>query len=399
MSDTRPIFLDHHSTTPCDPRVVDAMRPYLSVEFGNASSRTHRFGWNAAEALEEARARVAAAIGASAREIVFTSGATESNNLAILGVVRAARRQGLDSHVVTCQTEHRAVLDPCAAIRSEGARVTLLAVDERGRLDPARVARALEPSTRLVSLMHANNEIGVLHDLAGVSRVLREHGALLHSDAAQSLGKIPVDVAEIGVDLLSLTAHKLYGPKGIGALFVKRASPPLRLEPLIYGGGHERGLRSGTVPVALAVGFGVACEIARASLARDAQHVASLRDRLWELLRGQLSGLRRNGCDQSTLPGNLNVTFQAVDGEALLASLPDLAASSGSACTSAKPEPSHVLRALGRSAAEAHSSIRFGVGRDNTVAEIDAAAARLVVEVKRLRALSATWRPGERSRT
>jgi cysteine desulfurase len=333
------IYLDHHATTPCDPRVVDAMLPYFAEEFGNPASRTHRFGWRAQEAVDRARRQVAEAIGAHAREIVFASGATEANNLAILGTARASRARG--DHVVTCATEHRAVLDPCRALEKEGFRVTVLPVRPTGIVDLAALEAKLEPSTLLISVMLGNNEIGT--------------------------GKIPVDVERLGVDLLSFTAHKLYGPKGVGALYVRRRRPTLEIAPLLHGGGHERGLRSGTLPAPLCVGFGEACAIA----ARE------------------LDGVSQNGASGPRLPGNLNVSFAGVEAEALLMGLPELALSTGSACTSATPEPSHVLRALGLGKERALSAVRFGLGRFNTRDEIDLAAERVVVEVRRLRALAA----------
>jgi cysteine desulfurase len=380
-----PIYLDHLSTTPCDPRVVEAMDPFWSGDFGNPASRTHAFGQRAAKAVEGARRQVASAIGADPRGIVFTSGATEANNLAILGRARASRSGGKSAgHVITCATEHRAVLDPCRALRREGFRVTELPVDGQGRLDPDTLAAAIESDTVLLSLMHANNEIGVVHDLAALSRVARECGVAVHSDAAQSVGKLPVDVGELGVDLLSLTAHKLYGPKGIGALYVRRGNPALRLEPLQFGGGHERGLRSGTLPAPLCVGLGVACEIAAAERETEAARLEELRELLWARLR-DVPGVQLNGALEPRLPGNLNVGFAGVEGEALLLSLPELAVSSGSACTSAKPEPSHVLLALGRSPAEAGSALRFGLGRFTSPAEVERAAELVTGAVARLR--------------
>ncbi len=385
---TAPIYLDHHATTPCDPLVVEAMRPYWSGEFGNAASRTHAFGWRAAQAVERAREQVARAICADAREVDFTSGATEANNLALLGAARALRSRG--ARIVTCRTEHKAVLDPCEALANEGFRVEVLPVQSDGRLDPARLRRALDEPTRLVSVMHANNEIGVIQPIAELSALARAHGALFHCDAAQSVGKIPVDVGRLGVDLLSLTAHKLYGPKGIGALVVRRRDPRVALEPLLYGGGHERGLRSGTLPVPLVVGLGAACEIEEASRVADSARVLTLRDLLWQRLSAE-SDVWLNGHATERLPGNLNVSFGGVEGEALLMALPDLALSTGSACTSATPSPSHVLRALGLGEARALSSLRFGIGRTNTRDEIERAAARVVCELRRLRALSPVW--------
>jgi len=395
MSEARPVYLDHHATTPCDPRVVEAMLPYLAEEFGNAASRTHAFGWRAERALESAREQVAGAIGADPREIVFTSGATESDNLAILGAVRAAGVRG--AHVVSCRTEHNAVLDPCRALEKEGARVTLVGVNRDGHVDPAELAEALEPETVLISLMHANNEVGVVHDLAPLARLARERGILFHSDAAQSLGRIPVDVGALGVDLLSLTAHKVYGPKGIGALYVRR-EPRVRLEPLVYGGGHERGMRSGTVPVALAVALGRALEIAMQERDAEAARQRELRDHMWRRLGAEIEDVTLNGDAERRLPGNLNVSFGGVEGEALILALDGIALSTGSACTSARPEPSHVLRALGVPKARALGSLRIGIGRGNTRAEIDLAADAIVAQAERLRALSPAWDGGGRGR-
>ena len=384
-----PIYLDCHSTTPCDPRVADALIPYLTRDFGNAASRTHAFGWKASEAVESAREQLAALIGADPREIVFTSGATESNNLALRGAALALRERG--DHIVSCVTEHRAVLDPLAELVREGFRVTRLPVRSDGLLDLAELEAALEPRTVLISIMHANNEIGVLQDLAAIGRLARARDIVLHSDAAQSVGKVPVDVRQLGVDLLAFTAHKLYGPKGVGALYVRRRRPPLRLVPLLHGGGHEGGLRSGTLPVALCVGFGEACRIAGAELADEAARVAALRDALLARLQSALEGVELNGHAEQRLPGNLNVSFAGVEAEALLLATPEVALSTGSACTSSKPEPSHVLRALGLDAMRALASVRFGVGRFTTAAEIDAAAQALARQVQRLRELSPAW--------
>ena len=368
------------------------MRPLLVEDFGNPASRTHAYGWRAEEALEQARRSVATRIGADPREIVFTSGATESNNLALLGAVRAAGVQG--AHVVTCRTEHNAVLDPCRALEKAGARVTVVGVDAGGLVDPERVAAAIEPATVLVSVMHANNEIGVIQDLAALGRVAHDAGVLLHTDAAQSVGKLPVDVGQLGVDLLSLTAHKFYGPKGIGVLFVRRGQPQVRLEPLVYGGGHERGLRSGSVPVPLAVGLARALELAEAERADEAERLGGLRDRLWQRISSELDGVVRNGAAEPRLAGNLNVSFHGVEGDALTLALENVAVSTGSACTSARPEASHVLLALGLPRALALGSLRFGLGRSNTPADVEAAADAVVEQVRRLRVLQARERPG-----
>ncbi len=380
----RPVYLDHHATTPTDPRVVEAMRPYFGDDFGNPSSTTHAYGWRAEAALEDARQRLAAALGAAdASELVFTSGTTESDNLALKGVARAGRRRG--DHLVTTAIEHPAVLDSCRTLEAEGFRVSYLPVDADGLVDPDAVARAIDHRTLLVSVMAANSEIGVLQPLEAIGQVCRERGVPLHSDAAQALGKIPIDVGRLSVDLLSACAHKLYGPKGIGLLYVRRRRPRLRIEPLLHGGGHEGGLRSGTVPVALVVGFARAVELAVEEMEGEAARLAGLRDLLWTRLRAGLDELTLNGHPTRRLPGNLNVSFAGVEADALIASLPELALSSGSACSSARAEPSHVLRALGRSEALARAALRFGLGRSNTREEIERAAGRLIETVRELR--------------
>jgi cysteine desulfurase len=379
-----PIYLDHFATTPVDPRVLEAMLPWFSRDFGNAASRTHVFGWRAEAAVEQARAEVARALGArEPREIVFTSGATESNNLALQGVARALAARG--DHLVTVATEHRAVLDVCRALEREGRRVTVLPVDGGGRVDPDELRRAIEPSTVLVSVMAANNEIGVLQPLAELAAVCRERGVLLHSDAAQAAGKIALDVAALGLDLLSVSGHKVYGPKGVGALYVRSGPPRVRIAPLLHGGGHERGLRSGTLPVPLLVGLGRALALAVAERDAEGARLAGLRDRLWQRLQQGLGeGVVRNGDAVHCLPAALHVSFPGVDAAALLAALPDVALSTGSACSSASPEPSHVLRALGLPVERVRSGIRFALGRFNTAEEIERAAARVVEEVEKL---------------
>jgi cysteine desulfurase len=383
---TLPIYLDHHATTPCDPRVVAAMAPYWTQEFGNAASRTHAFGWRAEEAVEEARTEIGGLIGARPGEIVFTSGATESNNLAIQGVARGLRDRG--DHVVTCATEHSAVLDPCAALEKEGFRITRLPVGSDGLVEIDRLRRVLEPRTVLVSIMHVNNEIGVMQPLAEIGRIARDHGVLFHTDAAQSVGRIPVRVDQLGVDLLSISGHKLYGPKGIGALYVRLRRPPLPVQPILHGGGHEHGLRSGTLPVPVCVGLGRACRIAAEEGEVDALRIGALRDRLWQRLVGGLEDVWLNGHPEQRVPGNLNVSFVGVEAQALLVALPTVAFSSGSACTTATPGPSHVLRSLGIGRARAESAVRFGVGRTNSSEEIDSAADATIEQVKRLRAVS-----------
>jgi cysteine desulfurase len=383
---SRRIYLDNHATTAVDPRVLETMLPYFSERFGNAASRSHPFGWEAEEAVEAARAEIAALIGAAPREIVFTSGATESDNLAIKGVVET--RAGKGNHIITAATEHKAVLDSCKALEKAGrATVTVLPVDADGLVDPDAVRRAITPQTVLISIMHANNEIGTLHPIAEIGRVAREAGVLFHTDAAQSVGKVAVDVRAMGIDLLALTAHKLYGPKGCGALYVRGTAPRVRLTAQLHGGGHERGLRSGTLNVPGAVGFGRACAIAAAEMESEQTRLAALRERLHHGLV-QLEDVRLNGHATLRLAGNLNLSFEGVEADSLLAALPDVALSSGSACTSATLEPSHVLRAIGLDDDVAHASVRFGLGRFTTEPDIDYAIERVAHEVKRLRALS-----------
>jgi cysteine desulfurase len=387
---SRLVYLDNHATTPVDPRVVEAMLPYFGERFGNAASRSHRFGWEAEEAVEAARAEVAALIGAASRDVVFTSGATESDNLAIKGVVEFHADRG--DHVITAATEHKAVLDSCKALEKAGrARITVLPVDGRGQVDPDDVRRALTPRTVLISIMHANNEIGTLQPIAAVGRIAKEAGVLFHSDAAQSVGKVAVDVEGMGIDLLALTAHKLYGPKGAGALWVRGKGPRVRLAAQMHGGGHERGLRSGTLNVPGIVGLGRACAIAAGEMSAEAPRLAQLRERLQRGLCARLEGLRLNGHPDARLPGNLNLVIPGIEGDSLMAALPDVAVSSGSACTSATLEPSPVLRAIGLDDEAAHASIRFGIGRFNTEADVDYAVERVAQEVERLRALSPAW--------
>ncbi len=385
-----PIYMDHHATTPVDRRVLEAMLPYFCDEFGNAASVTHEFGRRAAEAVERARGQVAALIGAEPREIVFTSGATEANNLAIKGVAWMHASRG--RHIITSATEHHAVLDPCRRLEREGWQLTVLPVDRYGLVDPDDVRRAIRPDTVLISIMAANNEIGTIHYVAEIGAIAREHGVLFHTDATQAVGHIPVNVRDWSVDLLSCSAHKLYGPKGVGALYVRRGRPPVRLAPLLDGGGHERGLRSGTLPVPLIVGFGAACQLAGELLEAEMNRLARLRDRLQERILTALEDVYLNGHPQRRLPGNLNLSFAYVDGEALLMSLPEVALSSGSACTSATPHPSHVLEAIGRSEELARASLRFGLGRPNTEEEVDFVAERVVAAVRKLREMSAIWK-------
>jgi cysteine desulfurase len=392
----RPVYLDNHATTPMDPRVLEAMLPYFCEKFGNAASRTHVFGSEAEDAVEDARREVAELIGAEAREVIFTSGATESDNLAIKGTL--ARLDDGQRHIVTATTEHKAVLDTCRALEKQGrARVTYLRVSPQGEIDLDALRAAIGPDTGLVSLMLANNEIGTIHPLAEIGRLTREKGVLLHVDASQGSGLLPVDVRAMEIDLLSLTAHKIYGPKGVGALFVRARDPRVRVEPEIRGGGHERGMRSGTLNVPGIVGFGRACGIARESRDAEAARLAGLRDRLQKAIVDGLDGVRVHGATQRRHPGNLNVGFDGVDGESLLLGLPEIAVSSGSACTSATLEPSYVLRAIGLSDRQAHSSLRFGVGRFNGEAEIDFAASRVCEVVTRLRGMAAARRLARRA--
>jgi cysteine desulfurase len=381
-----PIYMDCHATTPVDPRVLDAMLPFFKERFGNAASRNHSFGWQAEEAVEAARKQIAELIGATAREIIITSGATESDNLAIKGAARMYREKG--DHIITVVTEHKAVLDTCKHLQKEGFQVTYLPVNRDGLIDLDRLRDAITAKTILISVMAANNEIGVLQPVAEIGRIARERGVLFHTDAVQSAGKVPFDVESMNVDMASLSAHKMYGPKGVGALYVRRRNPRVLLEPIIDGGGHERGMRSGTLNVPGIVGMGRASAIARAGMAEEAARVASLRDRLLAGMRSGLDEIFVNGSMEHRLPGNLNVSFAYVEGESLLMGVSDVAVSSGSACTSATLEPSYVLKALGVGDDLAHSSIRFGLGRFNTEEEVDYVAGKMVQVVTRLREMS-----------
>lgn len=381
-----PVYMDNHATTRTDPRVVEAMLPFFTEKYGNPASRTHVFGWEAEEAVKQARQAVAALIGAGPREIIFTSGATESNNLALKGVAWAYRERG--NHIVSVVTEHPSVLDPLKRLEQEGFRVTLLPVDRDGLISPDQVVDALTPQTILVSVMAANNEIGVLQPLEAIGKVCKERGVLFHTDATQAVGKIPLDVEALGVDLLSLSAHKFYGPKGVGALYVRKRNPYVRLMPLLDGGGHEQGLRSGTLPTPLIVGLGRACELAQAEMHDEAERVRSLRDRLWQGLSSRLDEVILNGHPTRRLPGNLNVSFRYIRADALLVSLRNLAVSSGSACTSAEVRPSHVLLALGLEEDLAHASVRFGIGRFNTEEEVDWAIEYVAEAVTKLRRMN-----------
>ncbi len=388
MAPKLPIYMDNAATTPCDPRVVQAMLPYFTEHFGNAASRSHRFGWEGEEAVEYARDQVAKLIGAkSDKEIAFTSGATESDNLAIKGVANFNREKG--DHIITCKTEHKAVLDTCKRLERSGFRVTYLDPDPRGLVTPDDVKRAITDKTILVSLMLVNNEIGTVHPIKEIGEVTRTAGVLLHCDAVQGVGKVPFDVEAMNVDLASISAHKMYGPKGVGALYVRRSKPRVRIVGEIDGGGHERGMRSGTLNVTGIVGFGKACEIAQREWRDDAVRILELRQRLRQKLWSQLEEIHLNGADDpQRVPGNLNVSFSFVEGEAMLMAIKDVAVSSGSACTSASLEPSYVLRALGVDTELAHSSIRFGIGKQNTAEEIDYVAELVVGQVQRLREMS-----------
>jgi cysteine desulfurase len=379
----KPVYLDHHATTPVDPRVLQAMLPYFSEKFGNPASRNHAFGWEAEQAVEHARSRIAALIGASPREMIFTSGATESVNLALKGVAEAY--QGRGDHIVTVVTEHRAVLDTCRRLEARGLRVTYLPVDREGLVDPEEVRRAITERTILVSVMFANNEIGVIQPIREISRVVRERGVLFHCDATQAVGKIPVHVEEDGIDLLSFSAHKLYGPKGVGALYVRSRNPRVELVPQIDGGGHERGLRSGTLNVPAIVGFGEACAICQREMEGEGRRLAALRDRLMNRLLAELDEVVIHGSLEHRLPNNLNLSFLGVEASTLMMNVKEIAVSSGSACSSATPEPSHVLRALGLPADLARGAIRIGLGRFNTEEEIEYAAGRLIEAVRKLR--------------
>jgi cysteine desulfurase len=381
-----PIYLDNHATTPVDPRVLEAMLPFLSNKFGNAASHSHQFGWEAGAAVENARTQIARLIGASPREIVFTSGATESDNLALRGVAEACKENARGNHIITVVTEHKAVLDTCHHLEKTGFTVTYLPVGGDGLIDLNLLKDNFTPKTILVSVMAANNEIGVLQPMREIGRLCREHGALFHSDAVQALGKVPLDVGEMSLDLASLTAHKNYGPKGCGGLYVRSG---VRVSPMIDGGGHEHGMRSGTLNVPGIAGFGKACEISHAEMAEESCRIAGLRNRLRDRLQTELGNVAVNGSMEHRLPGNLNISFLDVEGEMLMTSVNDVAVSSGSACSSDKVDLSHVLKALGLNDERITSAIRFGIGRFNTEAEIDYVAGRVVEAVKALREVSA----------
>ena len=381
-----PIYMDNHATTQVDPRVVEAMLPYYTQHFGNAASRNHQFGWEAEQAVETAREQVAKLVGATAKEIIFTSGATESDNLAIKGVAEMYREKG--NHIITGATEHKAVLDTCKRLEKNGYRVTYLPVGADGLINLDDLKRAIDDKTVLVTIMYANNEIGVLQPIAEIGKICHEKGVLFHTDAVQAIGKVPVNVIKDNIDLMSITAHKLYGPKGVGALYVRRKNPRVQITAQIDGGGHERGMRSGTLNVPNIVGLGKACELAMNEMPEESKRLAYLRDRLKKKLEDNLDEIHINGSMEHRLPGNLNMSFVYVEGESLLMGINDIAVSSGSACTSATLEPSYVLKALGLGDDVAHSSIRFGIGRFNTEAEVDYVADKLIDTVKKLRELS-----------
>ena len=386
-----PIYLDNHATTPVDPRVLEVMLPYFTERFGNAASKSHAFGWEADAAVDRAREQVAKLIGAvSPREIVFTSGATESDNLAIKGVAEAYREKG--NHVITCVTEHKAVLDSCKVLAKHGFELTYLPVLADGLIDMERVRDAITDKTILISIMAANNEIGTIQPLKEIGRLAKAKKILFHSDATQGVGKFPINVEEMGIDLLSLTAHKMYGPKGVGALYVRSSNPRVKLASVIDGGGHERGMRSGTLNVSGIVGLGTACELSQKEMSAEAERLIALRERLKDGLLEQLDDVQINGHVAQRLPGNLNMSFAFIEGESLLMGLKDIAVSTGSACTSASLEPSHVLKAIGLADELAYSAIRFGLGRFNTAEEIDYTVMRVVEEVRRLREMSPIYK-------
>jgi cysteine desulfurase len=381
-----PIYMDNHATTPMDPRVLEEMLPYFMEKFGNAASRNHSFGWAAEEGVETARERIAKLIGATTKEVIFTSGATESDNLAIKGVAEMYREKG--NHIITAVTEHKAVLDTCKRLEKYGYRVTYLPVQKDGLVDLDDLKRAMDDKTILVTIMYANNEIGVLQPVEEIGKLCREKGVIFHTDATQAVGKVPVNVIKQNIDLASISGHKMYGPKGVGALYVRRKNPRVQVSAIIDGGGHERGMRSGTLNVPGIVGLGKACALAQEEMAKESCRLAGLRNRLRDRIMGKLDEVYINGSMEHRLPGNINISFAYVEGESLLMGINDVAVSSGSACTSATLEPSYVLKALGTGDDLAHSSIRFGIGRFNTEAEVDYVADRVVETVERLRELS-----------
>ncbi|MBV9573325.1 MAG: IscS subfamily cysteine desulfurase [Acidobacteriales bacterium] len=381
-----PIYMDNHATTPMDPRVLEAMLPYFTEKFGNSASRNHPFGWVAEEGVEIAREQVAKLVGATPKEIIFTSGATESDNLAIKGVAEMYREKG--NHIITAVTEHKAVLDTCKRLEKYGYRVTYLPVQKDGLVDLEQLKQAMDDKTILVTIMSANNEIGVLQPIAEIGKLCHERGVVFHTDATQSVGKVPIDVNKQNIDVMSISAHKMYGPKGVGAMYVRRKNPRVQVSAIIDGGGHERGMRSGTLNVPGIVGLGKACAICMEEMPQESCRLAGLRNQLRDNIMGRLDEVYINGSMEHRLPANLNISFAYVEGESLLMGINDIAVSSGSACTSATLEPSYVLKALGTGDDLAHSSIRFGIGRFNTEAEVDYVADRVVETVTRLRELS-----------
>jgi len=381
-----PIYMDYHATTPVDPRVIESMMPYFTEKFGNAASRNHPFGWGAEEAVEAARKQVADVLGANAKEIIFTSGATESNNLAIKGVAEMYREKG--NHIITCVTEHKAVVDTCKKLEKQGLRVTYLPVQKDGRISLDELRAAITDKTILITIMTANNEIGVIQPIAEIGAIAKEKGILFHTDAVQAFGKVPFDVTALKTDLVSISGHKIYGPKGVGALYVRRRNPRVLLAEQISGGGHERGMRSGTLNVPGIVGLGKAAELCRLEMDKDTERLRKLRDRLNDELHRNLDEIYINGSMEHRLPHNLNISFAYVEGESLLMGINDVAVSSGSACTSASLEPSYVLKALGAGDDLAHSSIRFGLGRWTTEEEVDYVVDKLTKVVRRLREMS-----------
>ncbi len=381
-----PVYMDNHATTPVDPRVMEVMLPYFQGEFGNAASRNHSFGWRAEEAVDRAREQVAQLLHADAKEIVFTSGATESDNLALKGVAEMYRDKG--NHIITCTIEHKAILDSAKRLERQGFEVTYVQVGSDGIVYPEMIEKAITDKTILISIMLANNELGTINPIAEIGQLAKSRGILFHTDAVQGVGKIPVDVNEMGIDLLSLSAHKIYGPKGIGALYVRRKKPRVRLSPIIDGGGHERGMRSGTLNVTGIIGLGKACEICQMEMEEEGKRLSALREKLYQGITSQLDECYVNGHPSQRLPHSLNLSFSYVEGESMLMGLNDIALSSGSACTSATLEPSYVLKAIGRGDELAHSSLRFGLGRFNTEEEVEYVVERVVDVVNRLREMS-----------
>ena len=382
----QPIYLDYNATTPTDPRVVEAMLPFFTEIYGNAASRNHSFGWTAEEGVSKARNIIGEAIGATGKEIVFTSGATESDNMAVLGVAEFFHEKG--KHIITSPIEHKAVVDPCQALEQKGYEITFLDVDEHGRIDLKQLEASIREDTVLVSLMAGNNEIGTLNPLKEIGQMTRERGVLFHCDATQGVGKIPIDVETMNIDLLSMTAHKIYGPKGIGALYVRRKKPRVRITPIMFGGGHERGFRSGTLNVPGIVGFGKAIELAMEEISSEAERQIGLRQHLYKRMTDELDYVFLNGHPTERLPNNLNLSFGYVEGESLMMGISEIGVSSGSACTSASLEPSYVLRSMGVGDDLAHSSVRFGFGRYTTMEEVNYAADKVIGAVKRLREMS-----------